>query len=166
MRKFFKLKNFLYFAVIGYLLISTLPRIVNNFNHEGKDIEVKEYLVIEANNVDKKLLFPANQRSIAIFWATWCAPCRLEMARLTTSVKNGSIPSGSIIAINPFESPEIVRSFLKKESFPFTFIEDKGLSQAFSVNTTPTTLFIEDKKIISLSSGLSFIGIWKAEQFL
>ncbi len=166
MKKIFSLKNLLYFVGVIYLVISVYPRISNNFAKEGERIEVQEYQIIEAGSTNKKLVFPPQQRSIAIFWATWCAPCKLEMKRLSNSVDKGAIPAGSIVAINPFESTDKIRSFLKEESFPFTFIEDRGLSQALNVNTTPTTLFIEDKKIFSLSSGLSFIGIWKAEQFL
>ena len=165
MKKYFHPKNLIFFIVVIYLFISTLPRIINNFSGEGKSIEVQEYQIIEAVRADKKLEFP-QPRSIAIFWATWCAPCKLEMKRLSHSVKSGAIPSGAIVAINPFESTEKVRSFLREESFPFTFIEDQGLSERLKVNTTPTTLFIENNKIIDLSSGLSIIGIWKAEQFL
>lgn len=166
MKKILNLKNLLFFAGIVYLGITSLPRIISNFSNEGQSVEGQEYQIIETGISVKKLIFPSQQRSITIFWATWCAPCKLEMARLSKSVQNGAIPSGSIIAINPFESTDTVRSFLKKESFPFTFIEDRGISQALNVNTTPTTLFIEDKKILSLSSGLSLIGIWKAERFL
>lgn len=163
-RTFFK--TILYIALTIFLIITALPRVINNFDKEGQRLETEKYKIIEVSNVEKDISFPGKQRSIAIFWATWCAPCKLEMARLSSSVRNGAIPSGSIIAINPFESTNIVRSFLKKESFPFIFIEDRGISQRLNINTTPTTLFIENKKIISLSSGLSFIGIWKAEQFL
>jgi len=166
MKKYMSFNNLLFLLAGIYAAYSLVPVVINNFSKEGKTIPTQEYLTIVANGPGEKILFPPKGRSIAIFWATWCAPCKLEMARLSASVEEGKIPKGAIVAINPFESTEKVRSFLKEHSYPFTFIEDKDISSFLNVSKTPTTLFIEDQKIEGLSSGLSFIGIWKAEQFL
>lgn len=166
MKKHLTLNNFFFLLVCIYAAYSMIPVMKNNFSKEGQSIETSEYQILGANVTNQKILFPTKERAIAIFWATWCAPCKVEMARLSASVDKGEIPVGAILAINPFETSEKVRSFLKEHFFPFTFIEDKGISRLLNVNTTPTTLFIEDHKIVNLSSGLSLIGIWKAEQFL
>lgn len=166
MKKHLTFSNLLFIAGVIYLTLTTLPSMLSNWGSEGQLLISKEHLVLEAKSSDRTVAFPNPSRSIAIFWATWCAPCKLEMKRLSTSVKEGEIPSGAIIAINPFESKEIVRNFLKKNSYPFTFIEDKGLAEQLKVTRTPTTLFIENNKVQSVSSGLSFIGIWRAESFL
>lgn len=166
MKKHFTLSNLLFLAAMVFLTITTLPSVLSNFGKEGELLTSREHLILEANKSDKTLVFPVAPRSVAIFWATWCAPCKLEMNRLSKSVKEGEIPRGAIVAINPFESKETIVSFLRENSFPFTFIEDKGLSQQLNVNRTPTTLFIENNKVLSVSSGLSLIGIWRAESFL
>ena len=166
MKKMFSLSNLIFLVAILYAAYSMIPVMRNNFSQEGETIDPQDYQTINADGTIQTLRFPANDRSIAIFWATWCAPCKLEMARLKTSVVQGKIPLKAIVAINPFESPEAVRTFLKKESYPFTFLEDRGVSRVLNVNTTPTTLFLEKNKIVSLSSGLSFFGIWNAERFL
>lgn len=166
MKKLFTFNNLFFLFACIYAAYSLIPVITNNFSKEGQIIASQEYQIIGETVTNQKMVFPSKNRTIAIFWATWCAPCKLEMARLSASVENGKIPAGSVVAVNPFESTDKIRSFLRRNSFPFTFIEDKGISSLLNVNTTPTTLFIENQKIISLSSGLSFIGIWKAEQFL
>lgn len=166
MKKYLTLNNALFLLGMGYLLFTAVPLFFANISREGETIPVQAYLVIESGMTEKKIKFPPEKRSIAIFWATWCAPCKVEMKRLASSVEDGKIPRGEIIAINPFETPEVIRPFLRENPYPFTFIEDNGISQKLDIRRTPTTLFLENKKIVSLSSGLSFIGIWKAESFL
>ena len=103
---------------------------------------------------------------MAIFWATWCAPCKLEMERLQKSVEERKISEGKIFAINPFESKDISSVFIRKNKYPFVFIEAQDVAERINIMATPTTLLLEDQKIHSMSSGLSIIGIWKAESFL
>lgn len=166
MKKLLNPGNLVFILALLYAAYSLVPSVKNNFSQEGRRIETKSYRTITTKGPEQSVLFPAGNRSIAIFWATWCAPCKLEMARLSRSVEEGKIPAGAIIAVNPFETPDEVRAFLKKNSYPFTFIEDSGLSGHLNVNRTPTTLFIESQKVVNLSSGLSFTGIWSAENFL
>lgn len=166
MKKLLTLNNLLFFGAVTFLVFTGLPAMINNFGKEGLKIESREHMVLDKSATHKQLMFPLNPRSIAIFWATWCAPCKLEMARFSKSVEEGEIPKDVIFAINPFESNDTVRSFLKKNSYPFTFIEDSGISTSLNVTKTPTTLFIENNEVISLSSGLSVFGIWRAESFL
>lgn len=166
MKKLLTLNNILFFAAVVFLAVTGIPTMLNNFGKEGMMIEGQNQIVIDQTAIDKKVLFPAKPRSIVIFWATWCAPCKLEMARLSKSVEEGEIPKNAIFAIDPFESKDTVRSFLKKNSYSFTFIEDNGVSGRLNITKTPTTLFIENDKVINLSSGLSLFGIWRAESFL
>lgn len=166
MKKILNPGNIIFLLAVIYAAYSLVPSVRNNFSQEGRLIETRSYRMITAEGTGEPILFPAKNRAIAIFWATWCAPCKLEMARLSRSVEEGKIPAGAIIAVNPFETPDEVRAFLKKNSYPFTFIEDSGLSGFLKVNRTPTTLFIESQKVVNLSSGLSLSGIWSAENFL
>ena len=166
LKKHITINNVLAAAGIIYLLLTAIPLLIHNLSMEGQTLSAQEHPVIEQGQTEKVISFPGREKTVAIFWATWCGPCKLEMNRLSGSVKEGKIPAGKIIAINPFESTETIRKFLSKNTYPFTFIEDRGISQKLNINRTPTTLFIENSKILSLSSGLSVIGIWKAENFL
>lgn len=150
----------IYFLVLGFVLYQIVPRTMQNFETEGQSIDTSRVQNVATNEV---ISFPPAGKSIAIFWATWCAPCKLEMKRLKSSVESGAIPKDKIFAINPFEGQPAILKFLKSEPYPFVFIEAPELVSKLKVEVTPTTLFIEEGKILSRSSGLSLIGIWRAE---
>lgn len=157
--------NIVFIIAMGALLFLQVPRILNNVSKEGTTLHPEEYQTLNPFQSDQKITFPKD-KAIAIFWATWCAPCKLEMARLKSSVEDGEIPEGAIVAINPFESSGIVRDFLKNNAYPFSFIDAPNVTRQLKVSATPTTAFIESGKVTSLSTGLSIIGIWRAESFL
>jgi thiol-disulfide isomerase/thioredoxin len=167
MKKWLSKSNLLTLIILGLALYMQGPTILKNFQSEGTKLATEEYSEISGKGLKGKVLFPPqNLNSMTIFWATWCAPCKLEMQRLKSSVENGKIPKELIFAINPFETTATVVSFLNKNDFPFTFIDAPDVSQRLNITSTPTTLFIQKNEIISIKSGLSFIGIWRAEYFL
>jgi cytochrome c biogenesis protein CcmG, thiol:disulfide interchange protein DsbE len=163
LKKYFSPSNLLTVAVVLFVFWMQFPVIKNNFLNEGTTLSPRSY---EDYRSGKMIRFPDDGRSIAIFWASWCGPCKLEMDRLKNSVENGGIPYGKIFAINSFESDLEIRKFINRHNFPFVFINSTELGLNLGIEKTPTTLFIESGKISSMSSGLSFIGIWRAESFL
>jgi len=167
MGKWASKSNLITLFILALAIYMQAPTILKNFQTEGTKLETEEYNKISAKGLGGKVLFPPqNRNSMTIFWASWCAPCKLEMQRLKSSVENGKIPEELIFAINPFETTATVISFLSKNDFPFTFISAPDVSQKLNISSTPTTLFIEKNEIISMKSGLSFVGIWRAEYFL
>lgn len=155
-------------ALILVILVWQLgPRWVKHLDMEGKIIQSRPYQAITNDNADEKILFPSpDKKIIAIFWATWCVPCKIEMNRLKKSVINGSIPKDAIIAINPFESVKEYKKFITKSDYPFTFIHAPEITQMLNIEATPTTILFDSEKISSMSTGVSLIGIWRAELFL
>lgn len=114
-----------------------------------------------------QLDFPSQeQNNIALFWSTTCAPCKLEMKRLQRSIEQGLISPQKIVAINPWESTNLILSFLKKNSYSFHFLLEDNLSKELSIYATPTAVYFENGKIVNIKSGMSFTGIWQAESFL
>ena len=161
-----KKSNIFLFLVLAFALFQQIPVIQNNFTREDETIPSREVLVL--NQKAKATVFfpPKDSRAITIFWASWCAPCKVEMARLKKSVESGAIPKEFLFAINPFESNTEIRKFIKENNYPFTFIEASNLSSELEVKVTPTTLFIDKGIITKMSSGMSLWGIWEAERYL
>lgn len=155
--------NVLILLFIIFQLSKQVPIWINNFNQEGIELTSQNYEVISTKEL---ATFPGSGKSAAIFWATWCGPCKIEMKRLKDSVESGKIGRDKIYAINPFESKEVVEQFLRTNDFPFIFIEAPKIVKDLNVELTPTTVLIEESKVHSLKSGISFIGIWTLENFL
>jgi peroxiredoxin len=70
---------------------------------------------------------------IALFWATWCAPCIRELEAL-----RGVYPRwrdrAELLAINVDESADVVRDFAKKHELGFPVFTAKGSDVAFYTN--------------------------------
>ncbi len=158
--------NILTIIILIAFVIKQGPSILNNFSQTGKLLSPQEYKVLSEGS-QETLLFPQEkEKKILLFWATWCGPCKIEMARLKSSVESGKISSSDILAVNPFEGEIEIKKFLRQNSFPFVFIEARDLARNLQVELTPTTAFVKDQNVVRMSSGMSLIGIWRAELFL
>ena len=166
-RKYFaKKSNILFTLLFAFLLFKQFPILKNNYSQNGKVINSRELKVLSQNESASTLFPPKGSRGIAIFWASWCGPCKIEMNRLKKSVESGAIPQEKIFAINPFESNSVSKKFIAENKYPFTFLEASPLADEIGVKATPTTIFLDNGIITQMSSGMSIWGIWEAEFFL
>lgn len=157
--------NIVFILILAFFVLQQIPVLKNNFSKKNEVIPPREVLLINAKST--RIVFPPKDtRAITIFWASWCGPCKIEMARLKESVESGAIPKELLFAVNPFESDMEAEKFLKENNYPFTFIEASTLASELGVRVTPTTVFIEKGMITKMSSGMSIWGIWEAENFL
>lgn len=160
-----KKSNWVFLLVIMFVVFQQVSLKIQNSKQEGIKLSFQEY-----PRVDRPGLMaafpPKSGPALAIFWATWCAPCKLEMARLSESVKSNKIPEGKVFAINLFDSPVEQRKFQTEKNYPFIYISAFELGKELGIQATPTTLLVKDGVVKSLSTGLSIFGIWKAEAFL
>ena len=78
------------------------------------------------------------------FFATWCAPCRIEMPELNRMVaQNGEEPF-AILGIDAAEQADLVSAFVAEVpvSFPVAIDEKGYVAKAFGVASFPTTVVI------------------------
>lgn len=167
MKKWFSKKsNILFVAILLIAMYQQWPVLKNNFTQEDKHLSPRQVKIL-GDKEDLSLTFPlSDKRILTIFWASWCAPCKLEMARLKKSVESGLISDQSIYALNPFESDIESLKFIKTNNYPFTFLGKSSIASELGISATPTTIFIDKGLITRMSTGLSILGIWRAEKYL
>lgn len=143
-----------------------VPVLLTQFQNEGSS--VKEVTLQDTSL--QKVLFPKiNEKSVVVFWATWCGPCTLELSRINKAIINKEINASSIYAINMGEEPTIANAEAKKRDYKFSIYYDLNLEliKQLNVAVTPTIAFIDqNKKIEWLSSGISPSLIFRIQSFL
>jgi thiol-disulfide isomerase/thioredoxin len=86
------------------------------------------------------------------FFATWCEPCRDELASLARLARLARMPGVQpplILAINVAEVPARVRRFLEGTAidFPVLLDSDRAVTKAWGVYALPTT-FVLDRDLV------------------
>jgi thiol-disulfide isomerase/thioredoxin len=91
-----------------------------------------------------RLQAAAGQVVVLNFWATWCAPCRLEMPSLDALAARRRGDGVLVAAVNYKESPEVIRRFLERSPFkaPILLDPDGDATMALTPRVFPSTLLI------------------------
>jgi peroxiredoxin len=82
---------------------------------------------------------------IVNFWATWCAPCVLEMPSLQRAWEQVRDDGIQVLAINMGQSSEDIALFTNKYpvDFPILLDRDVSIADSWSVRGLPTTYVVD-----------------------
>lgn len=85
------------------------------------------------------------QPIILNFWATWCAPCRIEMPELQETFVQHQDEGLVILAVDQEETAVVVEEFFNEFDLTFTpLLDTEGqIAQAYGVVNFPSTFFID-----------------------
>ena len=85
------------------------------------------------------------------FWATWCAPCRIEMPLLESTFNTHRDLGLTILGIDFDESAELVTAFGKELGLSFPLLLDPGgrIQELYKVRGYPTTVVLDREGRIS-----------------
>lgn len=93
------------------------------------------------------------QPVILNFWASWCAPCRLEMPAFKEFYEEYRDQGLVILAVNSTsqDTPSAVEAFVAEYQLPFTILLDHegSVSRLYKLTALPTTFFIGRNGVIS-----------------
>ncbi len=86
------------------------------------------------------------------FFATWCAPCRAEMAGLTRLAAQRAEGPLAILAVDVGEVPVRVRRFFADRPVPFPVLldEDRAALKAWKVPGLPATFLLDASHAVRL----------------
>ena len=160
------LGNIALVVIIAFLVLSKLPSWIANVQVEGE--AVTSFQVRDERGEVVTLPKPG-EKQIIIFWATWCGPCQVELARFNSAVIDGQLKAEQALAISLGEDPALVYKEAKARDYRFTTLVDPETASLASlrVDGTPQTYHINaEQKVVHASMGLSLLGVWRAEQFL
>ncbi|MFP4429636.1 MAG: TlpA disulfide reductase family protein [Spirochaetota bacterium] len=79
------------------------------------------------------------------FWATWCAPCVLEMPSMQTLYGTFRDRGLEVVAVNVQEDRDIVAAFVEEHGFSFPVLLDGNgrTTSNFAVRGLPTSYLID-----------------------
>jgi thiol-disulfide isomerase/thioredoxin len=81
------------------------------------------------------------------FWATWCPPCRRELPSMEAVHQALGGEGFAVIAVNQWESPDLVFVFLGQldtfPTFPILFDPTSAVAEAFGVRGLPTSYILD-----------------------
>jgi len=85
------------------------------------------------------------------FWATWCEPCKSEMAILQTIFEDYQANGLRVLAINLGEREAFVLDWVNKERLTFDILLDAGheIESLYSLRGVPTTFVVTPSGLIS-----------------
>ncbi len=87
---------------------------------------------------------------IVTFWATWCAPCQVEMPALQALYEAGSPDGLHIVAINVDEPPEVFAPWAVERGLTFPLLADptRSIQTQYRLRGVPQTVVIDRAGVI------------------
>jgi len=115
--------------------------------------EAPNYTLLDLDGRNISLADFRGQPVIMNLWATWCAPCRIEMPALQEAIERHQEQGLVILALNQGETADVARHYFYDEmGLTFTPLLDENSTVAATysgMNVLPTTYFIDQEGIVS-----------------
>ncbi len=84
------------------------------------------------------------QPVVVNFWASWCAPCRIEMPHFESASLRYA-DRVQIVGVNQSEDPDTVRAFQQATgvTYPLLVDDQRTVNNLYGAINLPTTVFID-----------------------
>jgi peroxiredoxin len=104
-----------------------------------------------ADGTTRKLSDLRGKKVLINFWATWCAPCRLEMPDLQKALAEVG-DSAVVLGVNKAEQAEVIGPFADElgVSFPLIANPNGDIASRYAAQLLPTSYFINSDGTIGL----------------
>jgi peroxiredoxin len=154
--------------LIAFLALSAAfsIKVKNDLRHEKSPLEaiqigqtLPDFTLPNPAGTDVTLSQSLAQNKIVVinFWASWCAPCRIEMPSFEKMYQSKKDRGLLILAVNEDEERAKMDEYLQQKpvSFPVLVDRNSELMKQFGVQALPTTIVVgEDGKVQMVYQGL------------
>ncbi|NLM35384.1 MAG: TlpA family protein disulfide reductase [Clostridiales bacterium] len=128
----------------------------NNIKNNSSKILAPDFTLTDLNGNIVTLSNLRGKKVFLNFWASWCEPCRNEMADIERLYQETKDTDLVILTINSTENKSTVQSYLKANNLNFTVLLDTREEAALNYLTgfIPASFFIDkDGYIVSREEG-------------
>ncbi|MBL9123953.1 MAG: TlpA family protein disulfide reductase, partial [Planctomycetaceae bacterium] len=110
-------------------------------------------IVLKGQGVDGKPVELAKYKGKVVlihYWATWCEPCKADMAQLKELKAKYTKPGFELIGVNLDSNAKDVGEYLKQNRLPWAQIYEPGgldsrLANELGILTLPTMILVDEK---------------------
>lgn len=133
--------DFVYVPPDGFVREDVASKVLVENSLEGKPAPHTVLTAMDGSSV--RLADRHGEILIVDFWATWCAPCRKELAEMKEALDGGVLDVPVLIVST--EQRDVVAAYVKEQSLPMQSLldGDRSTATAFGVTHWPT-LFVID----------------------
>ena len=164
-------------SIIGYMKLPSQAEQDQNAAIEPEGTELSEKRTkapdVEFFNQEQKATKLSEFKGKVVlfsFWASWCAPCLMELPTFSTLQKKYADKNFEVVAVNVDDVKEDAAKFiqefwpLKKLNFTSWFDPEKKAAKAFNVEVLPSNFVIDRKGQIAMT-GLG-IDDWQSQEII
>ncbi len=112
----------------------------------GPAQKAPNFVLKDLNGQEVSLTQFLGQPVVLNFWASWCAPCRLEMPIIEATYQKYKDKGLVVLAINSGESAEVARAFVDQTRLTFPVLLDQNLEVTnliYRLRGLPVSIFID-----------------------
>jgi thiol-disulfide isomerase/thioredoxin len=134
-------------AVALCLAIAVAPALAKTPGEVGVGEPLREAWMQGLNGPPRKLSEFRGKPLIINVWASWCGPCRQEMASLERLAWRDEARRFRIIGISTDDDPGAARAFLKRSNATFShFIDDRlQMENMLGASQIPLTVLVDSE---------------------
>ncbi len=132
------------------------PRLQARSAPNARSLDPFEYVLPRLDGSEMRFKEVLGKVVVMDFWATWCAPCRLE-GRLLEHVRRTfrQAPDAVFLAVDTDENRSGVPAFVKEEEWTLPVVYAGGIDRLLGVHALPTLLIFDPKgRVVFRAEGL------------